>query len=104
MGEWAANPSANTTLKEILPCVDINTTDAALAQTRAIVNSTINGINADIQKLLNSNNNNGSTSASQLLPLICNPLDPSFSIAGCVNASDAATVREKQSQPKNTHR
>jgi hypothetical protein len=98
MGEWAANPSANTTLKEILPCVDINTTDAALAQTRTIVNNTINGVNSDIQKLINNNTttttttNGSSTTASELLPLICNPLDPSFSIAGCVNASNAASV------------
>ena len=87
MEEWVANPSANTSLKEILPCVDISTTDRALNETRLFVNDTITGINNNIQKLLN----NGTT--SQRLPMLCNPLEPSFSIPNCVNVSDASKVR-----------
>ena len=86
MEEWVANPSANTNLKEILPCVDISTTDRALNETRLFVNDTITAVNNNIQKLLN----NGST--SQGLPILCNPLEPSFSIPNCVNVSDASKV------------
>ena len=87
MEEWVANPSANTNLKEILPCIDTNTTDRALNETQLFVNDTITGVNDNIQKLLN----NGSTSKG--LPLLCNPLETSFSIPNCVNVSGASKVR-----------
>ncbi|KAI5058252.1 hypothetical protein GOP47_0026422 [Adiantum capillus-veneris] len=83
MEQWVANPSAQTSLQEILPCVDINTTDTALDQTRALTNDTVTGINAGISTVLN----NGTT---QGLPLMCNPLQPTLNAPGCVDISSAS--------------
>ena len=93
MGEWIANPLANTTLKEILPCVSMNVSHSVLDQTTQLVNDTIRGINKGIE----TNFINGSTS-SPILPL-CNPsFSKSSSLSlvahgvNCVNISTAAQV------------
>ncbi|KAH7429754.1 hypothetical protein KP509_09G064800 [Ceratopteris richardii] len=79
MEEWVANPSAKTNLADILPCVDVNTTDRALEQTRATMNETLTGINS----VITSNLNNGSQTKG--LPLMCNPLEPSLNVPGCAD-------------------
>lgn len=83
MKQWVANPSAQTSLQDILPCVDISTTNRALNETSGLTNDTVTGINAVISTVLN----NGT---SQGLPLMCNPLDPSISAPGCVNILSAS--------------
>lgn len=83
MQEWVANPSAQTSLQDILPCVDISTTNKALNQTRTLTNDTVTGVNNVITTSLN----NGS---SQGMPLMCNPLESSLSSDGCVNISSAS--------------
>ncbi|MCO5585706.1 hypothetical protein L7F22_039642 [Adiantum nelumboides] len=83
MEQWVANPSAQTSLQEILPCVDINTTDRALSQTRTLTNDTVNGINTVLSTVLNSGTTQG-------LPLMCNPLQPTLNAPGCVDISAAS--------------
>ncbi|KAH7290211.1 hypothetical protein KP509_30G036500 [Ceratopteris richardii] len=84
MEEWVANPSAQTNLQDILPCVDINTTDRALEQAKIISNDTITGINGVITAVLN----NGSQ--TQGLPLMCNPIQPNLNSPGCVDTGSAS--------------
>lgn len=81
MKEWSANPSAQTSLSEIIPCVDISTTNKTLDETKRVTNETIMGINSVLATL-----NQGS---SRSVPLLCNPVETQLSPPNCSNISDA---------------
>lgn len=82
MEEWVANPSAKTSLSDILSCLDVNTTDKTLDQARKLTNETVTGINNIITSHFNGN-------SSQGMPAMCNPVEPDLSPSGCVTLTDA---------------
>ncbi|CAN0871383.1 hypothetical protein LINGRAHAP2_LOCUS9826 [Linum grandiflorum] len=53
MDEWVQNPQAATTLGDILPCVDQNTTNKTLTQSKEVINNLANVVNTYIYTFAN---------------------------------------------------
>eukprot|EP00850_Spirogloea_muscicola_P001927 SM000007S20887 [mRNA] locus=s7:730704:733698:- [translate_table: standard] len=83
MDEYSANPTYNTTLDALLPCVDLQTSRSALLRSKASVKSyvaTINGYVAQENAVL-------SLQGSTLLPTVCDPFGPAptYADVACSN-------------------
>eukprot|EP00850_Spirogloea_muscicola_P001062 SM000004S14932 [mRNA] locus=s4:383587:386552:+ [translate_table: standard] len=83
MDQYSANPTYNTTLDALLPCVDLQTSRSALLRSKASVKSyvaTINGYVAQENAVLTSE-------GSALLPTVCDPFGPAptYADVACSN-------------------
>ncbi|CAN1296997.1 hypothetical protein LINPERPRIM_LOCUS23311 [Linum perenne] len=55
MDEWVQNPQAATALGDILPCVDQDTTNKSLSQSKEVINNLANVVNTYIYTFANAN-------------------------------------------------
>lgn len=81
MDEWANYPQAETALSDILPCVDEQTTNVTLYQSRHVIHQLVNVINTAIISIANSNTAAWDKTSfyynqsGPLIPSLCSPYD-----------------------------
>lgn len=101
MNQWVENPTAHTSLDDILPCVDNVTAQETLMKSKGVTAQLVDVINKVITNVSNINfapnfvplyyNQSG-----PLLPLLCNPFFPDLTDRSCtageVNLENATQV------------
>ncbi|KAJ0663755.1 putative transmembrane protein [Helianthus annuus] len=104
MNQWVQNPTAHTTLDDILPCVDNTTAHDTSKRSKEVTVQLITVINQVIRNVTNGNfapsnaplyyNQSGPT-----MPPLCNPFNPDFTNRTCepgeVPLSNASSVYSK---------
>eukprot|EP00252_Welwitschia_mirabilis_P027064 TRINITY_DN9148_c0_g1_i5.p1 TRINITY_DN9148_c0_g1~~TRINITY_DN9148_c0_g1_i5.p1 ORF type:complete len:385 (+),score=56.24 TRINITY_DN9148_c0_g1_i5:375-1529(+) len=87
MDEWVAHPYANTSLDEILPCVDVETAKQSLTQSKEVTYKVVNVINIVITTVLNSNQSGSSivnyNQSGPPIPTLCNPYTSQLEERNC---------------------
>ncbi|CAL9200737.1 unnamed protein product [Musa hybrid cultivar] len=88
MDEWALHPREHTAMDDILPCVDVATTNASLRRSREVTFQLVNVVNQVITNVSNADfppmlkplyyNQSG-----PLLPPLCNPYDTDLGSRNC---------------------
>ncbi|KAI7987124.1 hypothetical protein LOK49_LG13G02685 [Camellia lanceoleosa] len=101
MNEWVENPTAQTALDDILPCVDNATAQETLMRTKEVTSQLVEVVN---QVITNVSNINFSPNfppfyfnqSGPLLPILCNPFNSDFTDRSCsageVDLSNATQV------------
>ncbi|KAD4384548.1 hypothetical protein R6Q59_011316 [Mikania micrantha] len=104
MSQWVENPTAHTTLDDILPCVDNTTAHETSTRSKEVTVQLVTVINQVITNVTNGNfqpsnaplyfNQSGPT-----MPPLCNPFNPDFTNRTCepneVPLSEASQVYSK---------
>ncbi|KAL3500915.1 hypothetical protein ACH5RR_040008 [Cinchona calisaya] len=88
MNQWVQNPTAHTSLNDILPCVDNATAQETLSRSREVTYQIVDVVN---QVITNVSNINFSPNfapfyynqSGPVLPILCNPLNPDLSNRTC---------------------
>ncbi|WOK98662.1 hypothetical protein Cni_G07374 [Canna indica] len=80
MGEWVHNSQAETSLSNILPCVDEQTTNLTLYQSKEVIVQLVNVVNTAIFSQARSVSYNQS---GPLMPSLCSPYDSEFHDRRC---------------------
>lgn len=88
MNQWVQNPTAHTSLDDILPCVDNATAQETLSKSKEVTSQLVDVLN---QVITNVSNINFSPNfapmyynqSGPLLPLLCNPFNPDLSNRTC---------------------
>ncbi|XP_043696138.1 uncharacterized protein LOC122646617 [Telopea speciosissima] len=80
MGEWVENPQAETALSSILPCVDQETANNSLFQSKEVIRQLVNVMNTAIYTFANTNSPPQATSyyfnqSGPMMPPLCSPFD-----------------------------
>ncbi|KAF6163522.1 hypothetical protein GIB67_002527 [Kingdonia uniflora] len=88
MGEWVDNPQAETALSNILPCVDQNTTNKTLIQSKEVINQLVNVVNTAIYTFADTNPPPQATplyynQSGPLMPPLCSPFDSELRDCPC---------------------
>lgn len=100
MEEWVDNPKAESTLSNILPCVDQQATNQTLSKSKVVVNDIVNVVNQFIYTYANTYQPGGSNffynQSGPLLPPLCYPYDGNLQERNCtaieVSVQDAPQV------------
>ncbi|KAK7357683.1 hypothetical protein VNO80_16978 [Phaseolus coccineus] len=100
MGEWVANPHTESALSNVLPCVDLSTTNKTLFQSKQVVTNIANVVNQFIYNAANLNITQGSPGyyyqSGPTIPSLCYPFDSQFLQRQCtdqeVSSANASTV------------
>ncbi|XVF48322.1 hypothetical protein PTKIN_Ptkin03bG0180800 [Pterospermum kingtungense] len=101
MHDWIQNPTAHTTLDDILPCVDNATAQETLSKNKEVISQLVEVINQVITNVSNINfSPNFPTmyfnQSGPLVPILCNPFFPDLTDRICtpgeVNADNATEV------------
>ncbi|KAK6912550.1 hypothetical protein RJ641_022151 [Dillenia turbinata] len=88
MDQWVQNPTAHTSLDNVLPCVDNTTAQETLVRSKEVTSQLVDLVN---QVITNVSNINFSPNfvplyynqSGPLLPLLCNPFRPDFTDRVC---------------------
>lgn len=88
MGEWVETPHAYTALDGLLPCVDYDTAEESLTQTREVTYQLVSVVNKVITNISNQNYPPSMTplyynQSGPLVPLLCNPFFPNATVRNC---------------------
>ena len=84
MDQWVQYPKAETALSNILPCVDEQTTNRTLYQSKDVILQLANVVNTAISSIANSNNNSSFYNQSgPLMPPLCSPYDSQLRSRQC---------------------
>lgn len=80
MKDWVENPQAETALSNILPCVDEQTTNHTLYQSKEVIYHLVNVVNTAIDSIANLNSQTQMTpyyysQSGPLMPSLCCPFD-----------------------------
>ncbi|RWW08245.1 hypothetical protein GW17_00028333 [Ensete ventricosum] len=96
MGEWVHNSRAETSLSNILPCVDEQTTNLTLYQSKEVIVQLVNVVNTAISSQVKTVSYNQS---GALMPPLCSPYDSWMHKRQCepgeVSFVNASKVRMK---------
>lgn len=96
MGEWVHNSRAETSLSNILPCVDEQTTNLTLYQSKEVIVQLVNVVNTAISSQVKTVSYNQS---GVLMPPLCSPYDSRMHERQCepgeVSFVNASKVRMK---------
>ncbi|XP_057445420.1 uncharacterized protein LOC130737620 isoform X2 [Lotus japonicus] len=103
MGEWEENPQAESTLRNILPCVDQGTTNRTLFQSKQVVTNIVSVVNRFIYSTADANPSQGSMNyynqSGPAMPPLCYPFDSEFKERQCttqeVSSFNASSVWKK---------
>jgi hypothetical protein len=97
MNEWVNNPTAHTALDDIIPCVEPNTAQEAVSQSKEVtyqMAGLVNGIITNVSNARTLYNQSG-----PLVPLLCNPYNADMTDRRCatgeVDLSNATEVWRK---------
>uniref|UniRef100_A0A7N1A735 Uncharacterized protein n=1 Tax=Kalanchoe fedtschenkoi TaxID=63787 RepID=A0A7N1A735_KALFE len=102
MEQWVDNPQAESSLSNILPCVDQQTTNQTLYKSKVVVNDIVNVVNQFIYTYANTYQSGGNSlfynQSGPLLPPLCYPYDGNMQERQCtsqeVSSQDASQVWE----------
>lgn len=87
MDEWVENPHAESALSDILPCVDRNTTNQTLVQSKKVTNAIVNVVNQFIYTFANTYPAQGNqyyyNQSGPSMPPLCYPFDSQFNDRQC---------------------
>lgn len=88
MREWVEYPQAETALSNILPCVDEQTTNHTLYQSKEVIYQLVNVVNTAIDTIANSNSQMQMTpyyynQSGPLMPTLCCPFDSQLKNRQC---------------------
>ena len=81
MGEWVRYPYAETALSNVLPCVDEQTTNHTLYQSKVVVYQLVNIVNTAISSSVNSDTSSREkktysyNQSGPMVPYLCSPYD-----------------------------
>lgn len=97
MDQWVNNPTAHTALDDIIPCVDADTAQESLSQSKEVTFQMVGLVNGVLSNVSNANLSPGTYNQSgPLVPLLCNPYNPDKTdrkcAAGEVDLSNATQV------------
>ncbi|XP_028555279.1 uncharacterized protein LOC110092209 isoform X4 [Dendrobium catenatum] len=101
MNEWVHYPHTETALSNILPCVDLKTTNRTLYQSKEVILQLVSVVNSVIRSVANSNNASSKSSvffnqSGAEMPLLCSPYDSKLQLRHCqpheVSFSNASLV------------
>jgi hypothetical protein len=87
MKEWVDNPHAETALSSILPCVDQQTTNQTLSQSKVVINSIVTVVNTFVYAVANTNPAPGQdryyNQSGPPMPPLCIPFDANMEDRQC---------------------
>lgn len=87
MKEWVDHPHAETALSSILPCVDEQTTNKTLTQSKVVINSIVTVVNTFVYAYANTNPSPGQSSyynqSGPPMPPLCSPFDSNMEEREC---------------------
>lgn len=100
MGEWVENPHAESSLSNILPCVDQRTTNKTLLQSKQVVTNIVSVVNLFINNTADANPIQDSVNyynqSGPSMPPLCYPFDSQFRKRQCttqeVSSANALSV------------
>ncbi|KAL3511940.1 hypothetical protein ACH5RR_024657 [Cinchona calisaya] len=101
MDQWSKNPTAHTSLDDILPCVDVATAQETLSQSKNVTFQLVGVVNGIITNVSNVNLPPAARPLSYnqsgpLVPVLCNPFNPDKTARKCaageVNFNNATQV------------
>ncbi|KAK9079509.1 hypothetical protein SSX86_001181 [Deinandra increscens subsp. villosa] len=104
MNQWLENPTAHTTLDDILPCVDNSTAHETSMRSKEVIVQLVTVINQVVRNVTNGNfpPSNAPLYFNQsgpMMPTLCNPFNPDFTNRTCqpneVPLSEASRVYSK---------
>ncbi|GMH15185.1 hypothetical protein Nepgr_017026 [Nepenthes gracilis] len=88
MQEWVDNPQAETTLSDILPCVDERTTNQTLIQSKKVVAGIVDVVNQFIYTYADTDRPRGDyfyyNQSGPLMPPLCYPFDDQLQDRVCM--------------------
>lgn len=102
MDDWVRNPQAETALSNILPCVDEQTTNLTLHQSKEVIRQVVNIVNKAISSIANSDHASQDdgyfyNQSGPLMPYLCSPYDTQLHDRQCepeeVSFVNASVVR-----------
>ncbi|KAL1189941.1 hypothetical protein V5N11_012701 [Cardamine amara subsp. amara] len=102
MKEWVDHPHAETALSSILPCVDQQTTNQTLAQSKVVINSIVTVVNTFVYAVANTNPSPGQdryyNQSGPSMPPLCSPFDANMEDRQCgsweLSIANASSVWE----------
>ncbi|XP_010474269.1 PREDICTED: uncharacterized protein LOC104753766 [Camelina sativa] len=102
MKEWVDHPHAETALSSILPCVDEQTTNQTLAQSKVVINSIVTVVNTFVYAVANTNPSPGQdryyNQSGPPMPPLCIPFDGNMEDRQCspweLSVENASSVWE----------
>ncbi|XP_010427929.1 PREDICTED: uncharacterized protein LOC104712678 [Camelina sativa] len=102
MKEWVDHPHAETALSSILPCVDQQTTNQTLAQSKVVINSIVTVVNTFVYAVANTNPSPGQeryyNQSGPPMPPLCIPFDGNMEDRQCspweLSVENASSVWE----------
>lgn len=102
MKEWVDHPHAETALSSILPCVDEQTTNQTLAQSKVVINSIVTVVNTFVYAYANTNPSPGQNfyynQSGPPMPPLCSPFDSNMEDRECgsweLSIANASSVWE----------
>uniref|UniRef100_A0A1J3GZ23 Transmembrane protein n=1 Tax=Noccaea caerulescens TaxID=107243 RepID=A0A1J3GZ23_NOCCA len=102
MKEWVDNPHAETALSSILPCVDEQTTNQTLAQSKVVINSIVTVVNTFVYAYANTNPSPNQdhyyNQSGPSMPPLCSPFDGNMEDRQCspqeLSIANASSVWE----------
>ncbi|KAK1324944.1 hypothetical protein QJS10_CPA01g01415 [Acorus calamus] len=101
MDEWVENPQAETALSNILPCVNEQTTNQTLHQSKQVIFELVNVVNTAISNIANTDfldkrNPYYYNQSGPPMPSFCSPVDSQLNLQDCepqeVSFANASTV------------
>ncbi|KAI3687699.1 hypothetical protein L1987_81400 [Smallanthus sonchifolius] len=104
MNQWVENPTAHTTLDDILPCVDNATAKETSMRSKQVTVQLVTVINQVINNVTNGNFPPANSplyfnQSGPMMPTLCNPFNPDFTDRTCepdeVPLSNASHVYSK---------
>ncbi|CAL1399868.1 unnamed protein product [Linum trigynum] len=98
MEEWVRNPTTNSTMNQVLPCLNSTIADEALSVSKATVYFIVNSTNQFDNGVANKRSNLGLSynQSGPLLPPLCNPINADMTYRSCLPGEvDIANVSEE---------
>ncbi|KAL2493486.1 hypothetical protein Adt_29124 [Abeliophyllum distichum] len=89
MDQWIKNPTAHTALDDIIPCVDADTAQESLSQSKEVTIQMVGLVNGAISNVSNANLPPGAgpisyNQSGPLVPILCNPYHSDKTDRKCV--------------------
>lgn len=90
MTEWVRYPHAESALSNVLPCVDEQTTNLTLYQSKEVIYQLVNIVNTVIYSIANSDVTSQKTSSfynqsGPFVPPLCSPYDFQLRDRNCIS-------------------
>lgn len=91
LDQWVKNPTAQTALDDILPCVDAETAQETLSQSKNVAYQLVGVVNGIITNVSNANPPANAAAplfynqSGPLVPILCNPFNADMTNRKCAS-------------------